>query len=197
MREAGAGSLDWSGPHTRSPLALGGFFAGLALVGAWGRLPQLSQVLLGVLRCGRGRRGCCNLNGFLQVGDLPRGKEWGETRKVPDPDCPCPPGLSPPPLSKPLCPGQVARARGGAGFSQLAPQLLTSLSICCFKPSCCSLCWLARLTCSSMPDRTTSQPTHLWELAGRRSAWEGVDHRFTRKRLRETPQSWCREPCLS
>lgn len=197
MREAGAGSLDWSGPHTRSPLALGGFFAGLALVGARGRLPQLSQVLLGVLRCGRGCRGCCNLNGFLQVGDLPRGKEWGETRKVPDPDCPCPPGLSPPPLSKPLCPGQVARARGGAGFSQLAPQLLTSLSICCFKPSCCSLCWLARLTCSSMPDRTTSQPTHLWELAGRRSAWEGVDHRFTRKRLRETPQSWCREPCLS
>lgn len=78
MREAGAGSLDWSGPHTRSPLALGGFFAGLALVGARGRLPQLSQVLLGVLRCGRGRRGCCNLNGFLQVGDLPRGKEWGK-----------------------------------------------------------------------------------------------------------------------
>lgn len=77
MREAGEGSLDSSGPHTRSPLALGGFFAGLALVGARGRLPQLSQVLLGVLRRGRSCCGCCNLNGFLQVGDLPRGKGKG------------------------------------------------------------------------------------------------------------------------
>lgn len=168
-------------PHTRSPLALGGFLAGLALVGTRGRLPQLSQVLLWVLRCGRGRCGCCNLNGFFQVGDLPRGKEWGETRKVPDPDHPCPPGLSPPPPSKPFCPGQAAQGGGGAGSGRLAPQPLTSLSICCFRPSCCSLCWLARLTCSSMPDRTTSQPKHLWELVGRRSAWEGADHRFKRK----------------
>lgn len=136
--------------------------------------------MLGILRCGCGSGCGSNFDGFFKVGDLPGGKEGNQGRFQ---------NLAVPAQrvcllqhrSRPLCPGQPAEAVGaGAG---LLPCLLTSLSICCFRPSCCSLCWLARLTCSSMPESTTSQPTHLHEPAGGGSA-EGCEHRLPRRTQR-------------
>lgn len=104
--------------HIGSPLALWGFLAGLALVSASGWFPQLSQVLLRILRCGCGCCCCCNFNGFFKVGDLPGWKEW-EITSFQKLTVPAHLVCLLQPLFKPLCTEQLAQA--GRVWVCLAP----------------------------------------------------------------------------
>lgn len=53
--------------HHSSPFGFGSLLAGLALVGARGRFPELCEVLFWVLRCGCGSSCCCHFNCLLQI----------------------------------------------------------------------------------------------------------------------------------